>query len=83
MARQVSFTIYESVLLLDFYLKTLSGEVARIAAIKSCSQALRQMAVNSSLVIDETYRNVNGISFQMSSMESAYQGKTIRKPASI
>ena len=43
---------------------------------------LRAMAINLGIEIDDTYRNVNGISFQMSSMESAYQGCTGLKPAS-
>ena len=50
-------------------------------SVKKCSQLLRAMAVNSGIEIDDIYRNVNGISFQMASMESAYQGKTIMKPA--
>ena len=39
------------------------------------------MAVNNGIEIDDIYRNINGISFQMLSMESAYLGKTVRKPA--
>ena len=39
------------------------------------------MAKNNGLEIDDIYRNENGISFQMRSMESAYCGKTIMKPA--
>lgn len=31
--------------------------------------------------VDEVYRNTNGISFQMKSMESAYLGRTVFKPA--
>ena len=81
MARQVAFTKYEAVLLLDAYLKVLSGELSRMDAVKECSRMLRLMAVNSGMEIDDTFRNVNGISFQMASMESAYQGRTIMKPA--
>ena len=46
-------------------------------SVKKCSQLLRAMAVNSGIEIDDIYRNVNGISFQMASMESAYQGKIV------
>lgn len=81
MVRQIPFTKYEAALLLDAYLKVLSGELSRVDSVKNCSQLLRLMAVNEGIEIDETYRNVNGISFQMASMESAYQGKTIMKPA--
>ena len=81
MVRQIPFTKYEAALLLDAYLKVLSGELSRVDSVKNCSQLLRLMAVKEGIEIDETYRNVNGISFQMASMESAYQGKTIMKPA--
>ena len=72
MVRQIPFTKYEAALLLDAYLKVLSGELSRVDSVKNCSQLLRLMAVNEGFEIDETYRNVNGISFQMASMESAY-----------
>ena len=81
MVKQIPFTKYEAALLLDAYLKVLSGDLSRMDSVKNCSQLLRAMAVNSGIEIDDIYRNVNGISFQMASMESAYQGKTIMKPA--
>lgn len=81
MARQVAFTKHEAALLLDAYLKVLSGELSRMDSVKECSRMLRAIAVNSGVEIDDIYRNVNGISFQMASMESAYQGHTIMKPA--
>lgn len=81
MPRHVPFTEYEAALLLDSYLKTLSGEQTRTNSIRECSSELRQIAINAGKVINADYRNVNGISFQMASMESAYQGHTIMKPA--
>ena len=81
MAKQIPFSEHEAALLLNYYLKVLSGEMERMPAVKACSKMLRDMAQNSGIIIDEIYRNVNGISFQMASMESAFQGKTIRKPA--
>lgn len=80
MAKQIPFTMYEAALLMDSYLKVLSGELSWMDAIKNCSRMLRAMAINSETEIDDIYRNVNGISFQMASMESAYQGRTIMKP---
>ena len=41
--------------------------------IKLCSKTLHMMATNSGSEIDDIYRNVNGITFQMGSMESAYE----------
>ena len=81
MARQAPFTEYEAVLLLDAYLRTVSGDASRRDTVKDCSDALRRMAINNGIEIEDVYRNTGGISFQMASMESAYRGKTITKPA--
>lgn len=81
MARQAPFTEYEAVLLLDAYLRTVSGDALRKDAVKECSEALRRLAINMGIEIEDTYRNTGGISFQMASMESAYQGRTMTKPA--
>ena len=80
--KNVAFTRHEAVLLLDAYLKVLNGELTRVDSVKECSRMLRLMAINSGIEIDDTYRNVGGISLQMASMESVYQGRTIMKPAS-
>ena len=81
MTRQAPFTEHEAVILLDAFLQTEFGDVLRRDAIKKCSDELRCMATANGLEIDDTYRNMNGITFQMASMESAYHGKTIVKPA--
>lgn len=81
MARQAPFTEYEAVLLLDAYLRTVSGDASRRDAVKDCSDALRRMAINKGMEIEDAYRNTGGISFQMASMESAYRGEPITKPA--
>lgn len=81
MARQAPFTEYEAVLLLDAYLQAVSGVASRRDAVKDCSEALRRMAISKGIEIEDSYRNTGGISFQMASMESAYHGKTITKPA--
>ena len=44
------------------------------------STKLRQIAINQGEIIDEIYRNFNGITFQMASLESAYRGHTVMKP---
>ena len=68
MARKVPFTEHEATLLLDAYLTTIEGTASRSDAIKKCSDALRRMAINSGMEIDDVYRNVNGITFQIASM---------------
>lgn len=54
----------------------------RNEVVERISCDLRTMALNQGCVIDDIYRNSNGIAFQIRSMESAYQGRTIMKPAS-
>ena len=81
MSRSELFSKYEAVLLLDAYLDFITTGQPRSQAVKRVSNDLRQMAVNNGMLIDDTYRNANGISFQMASMESAYVGRTILKPA--
>ena len=61
MARQAPFTEYEAVLLLDAYLRTVSGDALRRDAVKECSEALRRMAINMGIEIEDTYRNTGGI----------------------
>lgn len=81
MASRIAFSMYEAVLLLDAYLSVINGVQLRTQAIKKVSDDLRKMAINNGLMIDETYRSVNGIRLQMESMESAYRGKRIKMPA--
>lgn len=81
MKRQQQWNIYEAVILLDAFLKIKSSSLTRSEAIHSVSTQLRKMAKNNGIEIDDIYRNINGITFQMESMESAYYGKTIIKPA--
>lgn len=80
--RQPAWTIHEAVILLDGYFETVKGGQPRLRIIKRVSEDLRTMAVNNNVNIDAVYRNENGITFQMQSMESAYLGYTVKgKPA--
>ena len=81
MIKRIPFTRQEAAILLDAYLKVVSGKLSRTASVRECSSKLRRMAVNAGEDIDDFYRNISGISFQMASMESAYHGRTIMKPA--
>lgn len=82
MAIQKQWNKTEAVILLDNYLKCLNGEITRKEAIELTSTELRNMAKSQHIDIDDVFRNVNGITFQMHSMESAYRGYTLMKPAS-
>lgn len=81
MPRQEQWDIHEAVILLAGLLRCQENIITRKEAILSVSKRLRRMAENRGVKIDDIYRNVNGISFQMSSMESALSGHTIMKPA--
>jgi len=79
--RQPKWDIYEAVILLDGYLEVLQANQPKARIVKRVSADLRQMAVNRSIEIDDIYRNENGISYQIQSMDSAYKGKKVYVPA--
>lgn len=79
--RQPPWDKYEAAILLEGLLASMKGELTRSDAIKAVSRDLRAMALHRGMEVDEVYRNTNGISFQMKSMESAYLGRTVFKPA--
>ena len=81
MPRQDQWDIHEAVILLDGFLQYSKKGISKKEAISSVSERLRKMAKNRGIEIDDTYRNVNGITFQMASMESALAGQNIMKPA--
>ena len=71
---------YEAAILLDALLKVKDG-IPKAHMVNLVSFQLRQKAVNQNIEIDEIYRNTNGISFQMTSMDSAYEQVNMGKPA--
>lgn len=82
MARDNEWSIYEAALLLDAYLNVRAGNIKRPLAVKDISCALRTMAENCGATIDAKYRSESGIHFQLLSIESAFEGRTLVKPAS-
>ncbi len=82
MSIQKQWNQFEAAILLDNYIKHINGEISRKEAIQKTSLELRTMAQCLGYEIDDIYRNINGITFQMHSMESAYKGYTLLKPAS-
>lgn len=79
--KQPSWNMFEAVILLEAYVATKDGLLGREDAVRNVSSDLRKMALNQGIEFDNTFRNENGISFQMHSMESAFHGKTMYKPA--
>lgn len=79
--RQPKWDIYEAVILLDGYLEMLQTNQPKARIVKRVSADLRLMAVNRGIEIDDIYRNENGISYQIQSMDSAYKGEKVYIPA--
>lgn len=65
MALRIPWDKYETVLLIEAYLRVKNEELSRQEAVKEISSLLRQRAVLNGIKIDEKFRNENGISMQM------------------
>lgn len=81
MATQKAWDKYEAIILLEALLQVKEGKISKKEAIEMVSKKLRTKAIHEGLEIDGVFRNIAGITFQMQSMESAYLGYTIMKPA--
>ena len=79
--KQPKWDIYEAVILLDGYIEWLNTNQPKTKIIKRISADLRRMATNRGTEIDDIYRNENGISYQIQSIDSAYKGKKVYVPA--
>ena len=77
---QPKWDIYDSVVLLNGYLLVCKKSEPRAYIIRRVSADLRAMAIHRGRKIDEIFRNENGISYQMQSMDSAYKGRKIMFP---
>ena len=81
MASQKAWDRTEAAILLEALIQVKKGNISRKDAIEMVSKRLRGKAKEEGLIIDDVFRNIAGITFQMHSMESAYVGKTLVKPA--
>ena len=63
---------YEAAFLLKYYLKVEAGEMLRADAIAIVSKTLRQRAIANGFVINDVFRNKNGISMQMEAIKHCY-----------
>ena len=81
MALRVPWDKYEAIILLEAWLQIKSG-VPKMQMVNLVSYQLRLKAVNQGLEIDDIFRNTNGISFQLTSMATAYEKMDMGKPAS-
>lgn len=85
MSVRILWSLEEAIIMLDFLLKSLNGELERKDAISAVSKELRERAVKNGIEIDDVFRNINGITLQMSSMENIYtDGKRgLEKPVKV
>jgi len=74
--QQKNWDKYEVALLIETYQNIKQGRVDRNAALVELSQNLRQMAINEGLEIDDTFRNLNGMQWQLGNLEKAFAGES-------
>ena len=84
MKSQPKWDKYETALLIEAYLKVKNG-ASRSEIISDLSQKLRRLAVLRGQQIDDTYRNINGIQWQLGFIEKAMNPAIYepRKPSQI
>lgn len=81
MAIRIPWDKYEAAILLDGLLEIKENNTSKTSVVKRISKQLREMALNKGIVIDNIFRNENGISFQLQSMNSAYENTNNGKPS--
>jgi len=67
--RQPKWDQYEAALLIEAYWKTKENKLSRRAVFTTLSEALRLRASSRGVVIDETYRNENGINMRLGELD--------------
>lgn len=72
---QKNWDKYEVALLIEAYQNIKQGRVDRNTALVALSQNLRQIAINEGLEIDDTFRNLNGMQWQMGFIERTFIGE--------
>lgn len=74
MSTRIVWDEHEQAVLLQALVDVLNHEIERKQAISEVSKRLREEAESRGIVIDEKFRNENGISLQMNCLEYAYTG---------
>ena len=72
--RQPNWDQYEAALLVEAYCKIRENRSSRKAVIAELSATLRTRAEKHGIVIDETYRNENGISMRLGELDCLFSG---------
>ncbi|MEH2960230.1 hypothetical protein [Candidatus Merdisoma sp. JLR.KK006] len=73
MKRQPKWDKYEVALLIEAYLNIKNGNRDKIEALQELSNHLREKAINEGMEIDETFRNLNGMRWQMEYIDCAFK----------
>lgn len=76
MKRQPTWDKYEVALLISAYVRIKSGKEEKVAELKRLSEKLRRKAENEGLVIDDTFRNLNGMQWQLGFVDCAFNNKS-------
>ena len=74
MALRLLWDEQETAILVDYYKRFTRNECTRREAISNASIELRNRAVRNGIEIDDTFRNENGISMQMTKIEDLFVG---------
>lgn len=69
MAQRVFWDISEAVIMLDALISSYENKMSRKEAIEYVSSKLRARAKRNGIYVDDVFRNINGITLQMSTME--------------
>lgn len=75
MAMRIPWDKYETAILIDACIQIINNKTDRSTAIKTVSAKLRKRAVNFGIMIDNVFRNENGIKMQMTMIMSMLQGE--------
>lgn len=73
MAMRIPWDKYETAILIDVCIQIINNKIDRSSAIQNVSARLRKRAVNSGIMIDNVFRNENGIKMQMTMIMSMIQ----------
>ncbi|MCR5186521.1 MAG: hypothetical protein K6D97_05350 [Clostridia bacterium] len=76
MLKQRTWDKYEAAFLIHMHQKCEVGEISRDSAIKEVSRVLRERAKNNGELIDERFRNLNGITMRFGELDLIFGKKT-------
>lgn len=76
MKRQPTWDKYEVALLINSYINIKNGIEEKKTELQKLSEKLRKKAQNEGLIIDETFRNLNGMQWQLGFVDCAFNNKS-------